>query len=96
MKKPKLLYTCAKDGVVMLHENGLPKTDKCMSWLVVVFVTISVTLGCLLFVSGHRVGYHSKRSALKGRERAIFNQTNIGTTSKAMLGKLPRDGVERI
>ena len=35
-------------------------------------------------------------SFLKGRERAIVNQTNIGTISKAMLGKLLRDGVERI
>ena len=41
-----------------------------------------------------------KRSArwsslkLKGWERAIVNQMNIGTVSKAMLGKLLRDGVE--
>ena len=33
---------------------------------------------------------------LKGRERAIVNQMNIGTVSEATLGKLPRDGVERI
>ena len=33
---------------------------------------------------------------LKGRERAIVNQTNIGTVSEATLGKLLRDGVERI
>ena len=31
-------------------------------------------------------------SSLKGRERAIFDQMNIGTVSKAMLGKLLRDG----
>ena len=36
------------------------------------------------------------RSSLKGRERDIVNQTNIGTVSKAMLGKRLRDGVERI
>ena len=36
------------------------------------------------------------RSSLKGRERAIVNQTNIGTVSKATLEKLLRDGVERI
>ena len=36
------------------------------------------------------------RSSLKGRERAIVNQTNIGTVSKAMLGMLVRDGVDRI
>ena len=34
--------------------------------------------------------------ALKGRERAIVSQTNIGTVSKATLGKLLRDKVERI
>ena len=38
----------------------------------------------------------ARRSALKGRERAIVNQTNVGTVSKAILGKLLRDGVERI
>ena len=37
-----------------------------------------------------------RRSSLKGRERAIVNQTNIGTILKATLGKLLRDGVERI
>ena len=38
----------------------------------------------------------ARRSSLKGRERAIVNQTNIGTVSKTTLGKLLRDGVERI
>ena len=38
----------------------------------------------------------ARRSSLKGRERDIDNQTNIGTVSKATLGKLLRDGVERI
>ena len=38
----------------------------------------------------------ARRSSLKGRERAIVNQTNIGTVSKATLGKRLRDGVERI
>ena len=38
----------------------------------------------------------ARRSSLKGRERAIVNQTNIGTVSKAMLGKPLRDEVERI
>ena len=32
------------------------------------------------------------RPSLKGRERAIVSQTNIGTVSKATLGKLLRDG----
>ena len=38
----------------------------------------------------------ARRSCLKGRERAIVSQTNIGTVSKATLGKLLRDVVERI
>ena len=39
----------------------------------------------------------AKRSSLKGRERAIVNQTNTGTVSKATLEKLLTDGVaERI
>ena len=33
---------------------------------------------------------------MKGRERAIVNQTNIGTVSKATLGKLLRDVMECI
>ena len=38
----------------------------------------------------------ARRSSLEGRERAIVSQTNVGTVSKATLGKLLRDGVERI
>ena len=38
----------------------------------------------------------ARRSSVKARERAIVNQTNIGTVSKATLGKLLRDKVERI
>ena len=38
----------------------------------------------------------ARRPSLKGRERVIVNQTNIGTVSEATLGKLLRDGVERI
>ena len=30
---------------------------------------------------------------MKGRERVIINQMNIGTVSKATLGKLLRDGL---
>ena len=33
---------------------------------------------------------------LKGRERVIVSQTSIETVSKAMLGKLLRDGIEYI
>ena len=36
----------------------------------------------------------ARRFSLKGRERTIVSQTNIGTVSKAALGKLLRDGVE--
>ena len=38
----------------------------------------------------------ARRSSLKERKKAIINQTNIETVSKATLGKLLRDGVERI
>ena len=40
---------------------------------------------------------NAQQSSLRGRrERAIVNETKIVTVSKATLGKLPRDGVERI
>ena len=35
-------------------------------------------------------------STLRDKEKAIFNQTNIGTISKATLGKLLKDGAERV
>ena len=38
----------------------------------------------------------ARRSSLKEREWAVVCQTNNGTVSKATLGKLLRDGVERI
>ena len=38
----------------------------------------------------------ARRSSLKGRERVIVSQMDVGTVSTATLGKLPRDGVERI
>ena len=38
----------------------------------------------------------ARRSSLKGRERVIVNQTNIGTVSKAKLWKLLGHWVERI
>jgi len=37
-----------------------------------------------------------RRSSLKGRERAIVNQTNIETVSKATFGKFLRDAMECI
>ena len=38
----------------------------------------------------------ARRSSSKGRERAVVNQMNIRTVSKATLGKLLRDRVECI
>ena len=38
----------------------------------------------------------ARHSTLKGRERSVFNQANIGTVSRATLGRLLRDGVERV
>ena len=38
----------------------------------------------------------ARRSSWKGREKAIVNQTNIGTVSKATLGKPLRDVMERV
>ena len=38
----------------------------------------------------------SRRSSLKGWKSAIISQMDIGTISMAMLGKLPRDGVEHL
>ena len=54
---------------------------------------------CLIRIRGEERGVErgsARRSSLKGRERVIVTQTNIGTDSKAALGKLLRDGVERI
>ena len=38
----------------------------------------------------------ARRSSLKGQERPIVSQTNIGTVSKASLRKLLRDEMEHI
>ena len=38
----------------------------------------------------------ARRSSLKGRQMAIVRRTNTGTVSQATLGKLLRDGVERM
>ena len=38
----------------------------------------------------------ARQSFLKGREKVIVNHTNIGTVSNAMLGKILKDGVDRI
>ena len=52
------------------------------------------TIGCLEKRDVERGS--ARESSLKGRERAIVSQMNIGTVSKAMWGKLVRDWVERI
>ena len=37
-----------------------------------------------------------RHSTLQGRERSVFNQANTGTVSRATLGRLLRDGAERV
>ena len=37
-----------------------------------------------------------RHSTLRGRERSVFNQTNIVTVSRVTLGRLLRDGAERV
>ena len=37
-----------------------------------------------------------RHSTLQGRERSVFNQANIGTVSRTTLGRLLRDGAERV
>ena len=37
-----------------------------------------------------------KGSGRQGRERSVFNRTTIGTVSRATLGRLLRDGAERV
>ena len=37
-----------------------------------------------------------RHSTLQGRQRSVFNQANIGTVLRATLGRLLRDGAERI
>ena len=36
-----------------------------------------------------------QHSTLQGRERSVFNQTNIGTVWRATLGRLLKNGTER-
>ena len=37
-----------------------------------------------------------RNSTLQGRQRSVFNRANIGTVSRATLGRLLRDGAERV
>ena len=39
---------------------------------------------------------NGRHSNLRGRERSVLYQTNIGTVSRATLGRLLRDGAERV
>ena len=39
---------------------------------------------------------NGRLSTLQGRERSVFNQTNIGIVSRATLGTLLRNGVEHV
>ena len=76
------------------------------------FIRSKVLRNLRHYLRAQRLGHHTtdrleesgvergsaRRSSLKGRERNIVNQTNIGTVSKskATLGKLLTDGEERI
>ena len=37
-----------------------------------------------------------RHSTLQGRERSVVNQTNIDTVSRTTMGRLLRDGAERV
>ena len=39
---------------------------------------------------------HQRHSTLHGRERSVFNEANIGTVSRAALGRLLRDRAEHV
>ena len=74
------------------------------------FVRYKMLRSLILYILEQSRGHHTtdcleergvergsaRRSSLKGRETAIVSQTNIGTVSKATLGKLLREEVERI
>ena len=69
------------------------------------FLSFFVYVGSMLFGTICRLTDHFEEvyftfqcfiCSLKGRERAIISQTNIGTVSKGTLGKLLRDEMERM
>ena len=73
------------------------KERRMETWLCTIrFYWAEVALWVMNTKLNGKVTRTARRSSLKGREKAIVNQTNIGTASKAALGKLVRDGVERI
>ena len=47
-------------------------------------------------INGLKERGSSRHSTLQGQERCVFNQANIGTVSRATLGRLLRDGAERV
>ena len=51
---------------------------------------------CVTADSRREAQQHFQCSSFKGRETLIVNQTSIESISKATLGKLLRDGMERI
>ena len=71
---------------------------------------VEVLLGARNFLHMDRPEHHSidrpkergvengsgRHSTLQGRERSVFNQVNICTVSRATLGRLLRDGPERV
>ena len=72
-------------GVVVLHDSALAHDLQCrQNEGLQTVISVDVEKGS------------ARRSSLKGRKRAIVDQTNIRTVSNATLGKLLRDGVKRI
>ena len=69
--------------------------DLSLSVSVSVSLSLSLCLSVSVSVSVSERECSTRRSSLKGRERVIVDQTNIGTVSKATLGTLLRDVVER-
>ena len=72
-------------GVVVLRDSALTHDLQCQQ-----------NEGLQTVISVDVEKGSARRSSLKGRERAIVNQTNIRTVSNATLGKLLRDVVKRI
>ena len=67
-----------------------PSLFNAHTMILIVHIFMKVNKLCL-----NQRGLSARRSSLKGRERAIVNQTNIGTVSRATLGEVLRDTVER-
>ena len=50
----------------------------------------------VLRLYAHSMRESNEHSTFQGRERSVFNQTNIGTVSRPTLGRLLRHGAERV